>query len=287
MEISIASWNVLARAFYEDLGEKFESRYPPRRLDYTRRLESTVNVVQELAERNNIVCLQEADSELVARVSIALGGSWHVIFAPRPRNSSRRLGPDGVAVFCRPEALAGAVRVHEFLFPYRFERGDGSVKSDFSRRLGISVPLRYGHIPVYLLATHVEWDNGRCWLEDGTSVGLHQAELMLSSFETPSRGIEVIAGDLNSHHGHPCLSRLQSSGFRVATPRRESACAHTGLSWSALEKRYRPTFTDWILARGGSAELRGTEARPLEAPSDAWPSDHFPIEATIREPLTA
>lgn len=62
--------------------------------------------------------------------------------------------------------------------------------------------------------THIEWDDGHRRLDDGTSIGVRQAVLMLEILEWSPSSLDVSSGDLNSEPGTQCLTRLRAAGFR-------------------------------------------------------------------------
>lgn len=281
MTLTIATWNVLAKAHYEGLRDRFPLRYPPATSTPEDRRRRTLAEIRRLVARSSVVCLEEAEPELVGELQVSLGEGFDVVFAPRPASPDRPRGPDGVAIACRRGSLAGSPSIHEFSFAYRVHRPDGSIQPDHARRVAILARIPSPRGPINLLATHVEWDDGHGRLADGRSIGTHQAERLLDLLEASPSSLDIIAGDLNSEPGDPCLSRLESAGFRAAAEPDGGVARPTGLVWSAPSLNARAVSTDWILVRGGTATLGARIAVPNRAPSEEFPSDHFPLEATV------
>ena len=279
MILRLATWNVLAPEFYERLKpERFCERYPPAPLDASARLDRVCARVRELAARNDVVCLQEVECELVERLEPLRREGFTLHYEQRPEGK-----PDGVAALVRDALPIEARARHEVVISYRGTGSDGTPeRSDRARRVTLHLRLATPMACVNLLVAHAEWDDGCNKLDGETPLGTAQAARLMGILAASPADVDIIAGDLNSSERCPCVRELLTQSFVAATRAGTTQREPTSIDWDHATGGFRTSSIDWILVRGARAELVGEVRVPPNAPCEELPSDHLPVEAVVR-----
>lgn len=274
--LRIATWNVLADAYFSALPPaSYAVRFPGVvRLEASLRRQLVVEHMRTLADRNDLVLVQEAEPPLIDALREAgLVVTFH----------ARGLGkPDGIAEI-RSRSL-NVVREQTRAF---------DLASYGASRVWNLIEVDVAGVRMAIAAVHLEYDDGRP-LSEGGGVGEAQVREMLRALDAIG-GSQLIVGDLNAEPGSSVLRALFEAGFTAAATATATPTAING-PHAATEPALHPatnvvgrqgidvqlaTHADWILARGCAARRVRESAAVAPMPRAEMPSDHVPLEAEI------
>lgn len=254
MPISIATYNVLASAY---AAPRFYPRTSPDQLERVGREARVVARVAALGV--DVACLQEVEPHVFAALTSALDPLGYVgRFAPKSGK------PDGVATFVRSSIAIVSTRV------IAFADGRGGAPSG---HVALLVTLELGEGLATVANTHLKWDAPDAPAADRWA-SRQLPEILAARRELGRDAAFVLVGELNFTPTSEPARLLAEAGLVDADPRAAPTCVANG----------RARKIDWLASTGLVSELGPLpvldDATAL--PSDAEPSDHVPLVATLR-----
>jgi mRNA deadenylase 3'-5' endonuclease subunit Ccr4 len=249
--IRILSWNVLADAYIKD---EHYPHSPPEILERGARRTLVADRLLALAEKVDVLCLQEIDMAQFALTEEKLitEAQTHV-----GRHFKKRGKGEGSAIFIRKTMIAESSEPEwkELVF------------TDHSSHIALGVTFT----DVTIVCTHLKWE------PDGIPKEEHRGRIQLAEvLDAWPSGSRIICGDFNAEPSSDVVALAIERGFKDAYADLPDAFT---CNTSAKKRRI-----DFILH---TSEFHATPS-PLSPitddtamPSEALPSDHLPIEAQL------
>lgn len=248
---SAVTYNVLAQRY---INRDRYRRSSPEALDAETRRALLLRRLDELA--TDLLCLQEAEVELVDVLVARFGATHHHAFAPRAGRG------EGSAIFARRDRFAW--HGHDVLHFASHRDGD----DDLALIAHVSVDGR----ALRVASTHLTWQ------PDGTPAEAHvgrrqMLELLAHRDSAPAGTTWLFAGDFNANAQSVVLEAAYQAG--MAESCREQR------PWDTTAINGRPRKIDYLLCSDGRLTPRPGVlprlTRDAVLPSSTEPSDHLSL----------
>jgi endonuclease/exonuclease/phosphatase family metal-dependent hydrolase len=237
--LRVASYNVLADSYIRP------DRYPrcePEHLTPAWRHARLASRVGALAAE--IVCLQEVEADVLARLAAALP-AHEVRWLPKPGRA------DGVAIATRVPIVAE----HRLAYP------------DETGRVALMVVVLLERRRLGVVSTHLKLD---------AAIGLSQAEALLEALGSVACDGWVVCGDLNATPGSAIVERLVAGGLADAHAGRGAYTSNFAGGPSRID------YVLHTAAVASEPLVERPSITPESVlPSLDEPSDHLPVVARV------
>lgn len=248
---SAVTYNVLAQRYVR------VDRYPRssrEALDATARRALLLRRLDDLAL--DLLCLQEAEVDLVEQLSSRLAATHHVAYAPRANRG------EGSAIFARRDVFTWLG--HDVL-RYAAHRSDDD-------DLALVAHLSFGGAALRVACTHLTWQPEETPAAE--HLGRRQMlELLAHRASAPAGTIWLLAGDFNAVSQSVVLDAAYQAGMA------ESCRDQRPWDTTAINGRTRKI--DYLLYSAGRLSPRPGVlpklTRDTVMPSATEPSDHLPL----------
>lgn len=178
--MKVATWNVLAQPYCHP--ERYEG-CPAGWDDPQLRSTRIAEIVADLCRDNDVVCLQEVDAVMTARLRAGLD-EVTMCYAAHPHRQ------DGVAILTRHQPVSSSI-LHA------------------GRMKAVAFDLDCEGVRVRAVYTHLEWS------DDGMK-GAEQLEHLAAGLDSHAADIVVVAMDANGSWHSPVCAPLRTRGWIAA-----------------------------------------------------------------------